>query len=219
MTTPPTSSSSTSASGQSSVSGAVTAAVALAPRLAPPGAGLPLVELWIARLIFRAGARTTSRRAAAEAITRERDAILALVRGLEPARAARPVLIKRLRGLEDSSRHWSVYMTLAHLRIVNHAIHGTMTALLAGRRQAGAASTAAVKPEANAGAEEVASFERACEELLELERASPSFKTEQRYAHPWFGPLAAADWFFMAGFHLALHRKQIEAILAGGPQR
>ena len=30
----------------------------------------------------------------------------------------------------------------------------------------------------------------------------------------WFGPLNAADWFFLAGFHLNLHRRQIERIQA-----
>src|SRR6187402_1074650 len=115
------------------------------PRLAPPGAGLPAIELWIARRLFRWRAWRTSRRGAVEAIGRERDAILALVRSCAPADAARPVLIKRLRGLEDSSRNWSVYMTLAHLRIVNRATRATMTQLLAGQRPPGVASTAAVK--------------------------------------------------------------------------
>jgi len=190
--------------------------VAALPRLAPPGAGLPKIELFFARLIFQFGRRTTSPAAAQATLGQEHDAILALASSRDAATGSKRVLIRRLPGLEDSSRHWSVFMTLDHLRIVNGSISGVVSDLLAGRVPPGAASTAAVKPSADVSAEVVGAFTASCRRLEGIVAAAPAaaLATPLRYAHPWFGPLDAAGWFFMAGFHLRLHRKQVELILA-----
>ncbi len=186
------------------------------PRLAPPGAGLPKIELFFARLIFQFGLSTTSLAAAQATLVQEHDAILALARSRDAVTGAKRVLIRRLPGLEDSSRYWSVFMTLDHLRIVNDAISDAVSALLDGRVPPGAASTAAVKPSADVGAEVVEAFTASCRRLEGIVAAVPAaaLATPLRYAHPWFGPLDAAAWFFMAGFHLRLHRRQVELILA-----
>lgn len=184
------------------------------PVLAPPGAGLPPLELFFARILFGVSRRMTSREAAAAAIVEQRGKIEALVGSCDRERAAQRVLIKRLPGLEDSSRDWSVWMTLDHLRIVNRAIAGTLRELLAGRVVERVASTADVKPSPEAGAAVLGEFQRSCDELLQLNADARSLRTRLRYAHPWFGPLDGAGWFFMAGFHLSLHRTQVERILA-----
>lgn len=190
------------------------------PRLAPPGAGLPTPELWIARLIFHVGRRRTSRAAAAATLATEHDAILALVRRRDAVTCAKRVLIRRIPGLEDSSRYWSVFMTLDHLRIVNDSVSDVITALLADKMPPGAASTAAVKPAVDVGPEVVEMFTASCRRLEKIVAAAQasgvSLATSKRFAHPWFGPLDAAAWHFMAGFHLRLHRKQVERILSGG---
>ena len=188
------------------------------PRLAPPGAGLPRVERWIARLIFHTARRAGTLEKARATLARERDAVLGLTRGRDAEIAAKRVLIPRLPGLEDSSRHWSVFMTLDHLRIVNEAVAGVVGDLLDGRTPPGEASTAAVKPSANVDAGVVGEFIASCEKLERVVAGAGDdarrLATPLRFAHPWFGPLDAAGWFFMAGFHLRLHRKQIEHILA-----
>ena len=43
----------------------------------------------------------------------------------------------------------------------------------------------------------------------------PDLRTAQSHRHPWFGPLDAAGWHALTAFHTALHRRQIERILAG----
>ena len=35
-----------------------------------------------------------------------------------------------------------------------------------------------------------------------------------RFAYPWFGPLDATGWHALAGGHVAIHRVQIEPIIA-----
>ena len=185
-----------------------------APQLAAPGAGLPAVELFVARRIFAWQRWRTSRAAATARFMAERDGIMALVRSCDSAVLGQRVLIDRLRGLEDSSRHWSVYMTLDHLRIVNLHIAETITLLLRGETPARVASTAAVKPSPAAGPEVVAAFAAACAAVDRSVAAAADLRTRVRYAHPWFGPLDAASWHFLAGFHQSLHRGQVERILA-----
>ena len=185
------------------------------PILAPPGAGLPRPELFFARLIFGWTRWRSDRRRATANFSAQRDAILQQVRTCNPADATQRVLIQRLRGLEDSSRHWSVAMTLDHLRIVNLACAGVIEALAAGRIPPGTASTATVKPQADVDLSVVTAFDQSCRTFQETVAAVPELATELRYAHPWFGPLDAAGWHVMAGFHMNLHRRQIERIVAG----
>ncbi len=185
------------------------------PQLAPPGAGLPKPELFVGRLLFALRCAVTSRAAAGAKIVAERAAIKALVRPLAPADAARRVLIARPRGLEDSSRHWSVFMTVDHLRIVNLSIAATIRELVAGREPGGVVSTAAVKPSPTADAHVMPAFADSCAALLEAGCEAASLRTRLRHAHPWFGPLDAADWRVLGGMHLGMHRRQINLILAG----
>lgn len=187
------------------------------PRLAAPGAGLPKLELLFARLLF---AWKRSRGGAAHhaaVFCRERDAVLALAHSCTPEQAAARVLIPRLRGLEDSSRHWSVWMTLDHLRITNTAFAGAVRALRQGVVPERKASTAAVKPSPAVNEGVVAAFEQSCAIFLKASRLKEgeSLHTAARYAHPWFGAMDAAGWQAMTGFHMGLHRRQIESILAG----
>ncbi len=183
------------------------------PALAAPGAGLPPIELFFARLIFRGRSALTSREGAEALIAAERQRIEMELGLCTQEDVARRVLIARPTGLEDSSRHWSVLMVLDHLRIVNSAIAGTIDALLAGRLPPGTASTAAVKPSPEVGPEVIDEFRRECDRLSAAGAGAATLVTSVRYAHPWFGPLTAAEWKFLGGFHLGLHRRQIGMIL------
>jgi hypothetical protein len=186
-----------------------------APRLAPPGAGLPKPELLVARLLFGLRRLTGSRESFNARFARERAALRALYVPCGAAAGARRVLIPRLRGLEDSSRHWSVWMTLDHLRIVNHAVAGTITLLGRSLVPPGTASTAAVKPAPDVTAAVAEEYEASCDALLAAVAAVPELRTAVRHAHPWFGPLDAHGWHALAALHLGIHRAQLERIRAG----
>ncbi|MBX3389323.1 MAG: hypothetical protein KF691_07685 [Phycisphaeraceae bacterium] len=75
------------------------------------------------------------------------------------------------------------------------------------------ASTAAVKPSREVGADVVQRYEGSCDEVERVVAGAAKLRTAVRFAHPWFGPLDAAEWHGMTGMHLAIHRKQIEEIL------
>lgn len=182
-------------------------------RLAPPGAGLPAYERWIGWAMTGVQAMLSTREECAERFGRERARVLELAASLGPGEAGRPVLIARLRGMEDSSRFWSVWMTLDHLRIVNLGVADLITLLAAGKTPARMTGTADVKPSPRADASVVGAFEGSCEAFESAVAAVGDLRTPTRWPHPWFGPMNAAKWNFFAGFHMSLHRRQIEAIV------
>src|SRR5690348_4572252 len=102
------------------------------PKLAPPGAGLPKPELYVARLMFAWQRWTGNRDSFNSRFHQERELIRRLVGSCAGDAGARRVLISRPPGLEDSSRYWSVWMTLDHLRIVNRGVIRVIGALTKG---------------------------------------------------------------------------------------
>jgi hypothetical protein len=186
-----------------------------APKLAPAGAGLPWFELKIAKFGFHLLNRRMTREKSSALLAKECAAILGRVRTGNAETGSRRVLIKRIPGMEDSSRYWSVFMTLDHLRMVNLAAAEAIRLLGQGKVPERKADTAAVKPSAEAGPDVVDDFAFSCQLIEQCAARVPDLKTKARYDHPWFGPLDAAGWHFLAGFHLGLHRKQMEAIMRG----
>lgn len=185
------------------------------PNLAPPGAGLPGLELLLGRIQFAWRRWTSDRESINARFQAERESIRRLVMSCAGDSGGRRVLIRRPPGLEDSSRYWSVWMTLDHLRIVNHQFIRVIGALTQGIIPAGRASTATVKPGPLATAAVIPEYEQSCDALLAAVASAASLKTAVRYAHPWFGPLDAAGWHILSAGHLVIHRVQIERILDG----
>ena len=185
------------------------------PELAAPGAGLPKIELQIARMLFGLRRATGDRLDFTARFQRERETIRGLLDNCDATTAATRVLIKRPPGLEDSSRNWSVWMTLDHLRIVHQAMAGVLRDLGNGITTPGQASTAAVKPSSNVSEAVLSEYEASCEALLVAAASVPDLKTKARYAHPWFGPMDAQGWYALAGGHMGIHRVQIQRILRG----
>lgn len=182
------------------------------PHLDAPGAGLPGPELFIARRLFAWKRRFGSREGFSRRFEMERAAIRDLVAAIPEELRSRRVLIPRLRGLEDSSRHWSAWMTLDHLRITNEAFAGIIATLAAGKIPPGKADTAAVKPSPEAGPGVEAAYEASCDNLVAVVAGIADLKTALRFPHPWFGPLDAADWHALSATHLGIHRAQIAEI-------
>ena len=184
------------------------------PKLEAPGAGLPKAELFVVRRLFALKRKMGNRESFTAKFLEELELIRKLVEQCDPEKGAKRVLIERVRGLEDSSRNWSVWMTLEHLRIVHCAIAEVIGALTNGIAVPGTASTAAVKP--GVVAEEViGKYEKSCDDLLAVVAGAGNLDTKLTYTHPWFGPLNAAGWHALAAGHLEIHRVQIERIIAG----
>jgi uncharacterized damage-inducible protein DinB len=184
-------------------------------KLAAPGAGLPGIELQIARVLFALRAWTHDRPRIDALFQKERAVVAELVRTCPAGRLGERVLIPRPRGLEDSSRHWSVLMTLEHLRLVNLVCAAVIRDLSEGRVPAGKASTADVKPSPDVTEAVISAYEASCDEVLAAVASAKDLDDPARFPHPWFGPLSARRWHVLAAVHLAIHRAQLEAILRG----
>jgi hypothetical protein len=184
------------------------------PSLAPPGAGLPAIELFIARRLFALKRKLRTREDFTATFEREREAVAGWVSRCPVEKRGERVLVPRLRGLEDSSRFWSVWMTLDHLRITNLVFARVIQSLADGRVPPGRASTADVKPDPGVTAQVEADYEASCDGLLQTVAGIRDLRSAAQFAHPWFGPLDAAGWHALAALHMGIHRAQLGRILS-----
>lgn len=182
--------------------------------LAPPGAGLPRMERVIAMLLLSIRCRTGNRESFTADFKSERSKIRILIDSHDSEVLSQRVLIVRPRGIEDSSRDWSVLMTVDHLRIVNQVFAGIIHCLSNGIEPPEKASTATVKPSPLVSMDVIVNYESSCDALLEAVEAISNLKTKTRYQHPWFWKMDAHEWHALAASHMAIHRVQIERILA-----
>ena len=188
------------------------------PKLAPPGAGLPFLIALFARYItgplIAANSDWDKNANDFEQINRK---ILRELEGLEPGLLEQKVLVPPQAGLEDSSRYWSISMTLEHLCIVNEAMKGVILALANGIIPEGKASTAAVKPAGQIpSAKVVQDFSAQVGGLnYILNEGAKDKDSKLRFLHPWFGPMTAKQWQWLLHAHAGIHLKQIRAIKRG----
>jgi uncharacterized damage-inducible protein DinB len=180
----------------------------------PPGSGLPVPELLLARSLFWLRRQFISRAQALRHFLSEADIIRQVAERLAPDDAARPVLIPRIFGIEDSSRNWSVLMTQQHLIIVDDLIASIIEHLASGRTLTMRVSTAAVKPELIRNPVVLQRFKWSVESYVRKLENLPSLRTRVTHVHPWFGPLNAHGWHCLAAIHHTIHRRQVERILS-----
>lgn len=183
--------------------------------LQEPGIGLPWFELLIAKKLVGRMLRRTSVDEAREVFDVERREILSIVNAFSEVHASTQVLIPRLRGLEDSSRFWSLFMVMEHLRIVNLSSIGIISELLAENKPSITVSTASVKPALGIDSSVISAFTAVCDEFQSRFGTLDTLNSKATLAHPWFGELNAEQWHFFAGFHMRLHRKQMIRIAEG----
>ncbi|MCW5824262.1 MAG: DinB family protein [Cyanobacteria bacterium TGS_CYA1] len=187
------------------------------PKLAKPGAGLPLIEWLVAKyIIFPNRFRSTTIEQSLKEFEAEAQRIIELASGLSDEQLSKRCLIPRLQGLEDSSRYWSVAMTIEHLNIVGEGMLAIIVSLSRNNNQLPKVGTADVKPLVDVAPQEtVEKFKKLVENFGRLTRKIDFDKyTDSKHSHPWFGPLNAREWTLFAAPHQQIHRKQIEAIIA-----
>lgn len=180
--------------------------------LQPPGAGLPAFELAWLRIYFRGMCAVTSQNAGMQRFKREADKILSLARIVSATHGTVPVLIDRIVGIEDSSRHWSVFMVLDHLKIVNEGMTQIIEDLSHDRPFAQKVRIQDVKPHVDSGPDVVDRFMKSVTNYEATINRLGKFGHRVHHPHPWFGPMTAHDWHCLAGIHHWIHRRQIERI-------
>jgi hypothetical protein len=137
---------------------------------------------------------------------------------MDDATLAHRVLIKRLRGLEDSSRYWSPEMVLEHLVITGEMFTDYVVALSNDRPVADQRGIADIKPRGGLGRAVVARFVEVHEAIhTRLAKEAGPLRDGPTHLHPWFGKLTALDWLSLTAVHMGLHEKQWRAIRSATP--
>lgn len=182
------------------------------PKLDAPGAGLPAPMLFVAKRVSLLRARLGTREKFLTEFENEKTKISELIAPLSNNQRSQRILIPRLIGLEDSSRFYSVWMTLDHLRITNLAFATIIKQLSQEQAPDIVVSTADVKPDPEVTQAIEKDYETANRIFLATVKKAPELKTEAELTHPWFGPMNAHRWLSLSAFHMGIHRRQIKAI-------
>lgn len=187
-------------------------------KLAPPGAGLPFFEgLYAKYVLFPRGMRKFDWKKSLDKLETETTRIIEYAKPLSVEAFLAPVLIDRIAGIEDSSRHWSVAMTIEHLIITMRGMTQIAEMLAAGKDMNVSVSTANVKPKGGNAVDKemmLKAFRNACDETVSrLQPWAAKASDKCRVAHPFFGSIPAQGWVWTLGEHQAVHRRQVAAIL------
>lgn len=188
------------------------------PRLAPPGAGLPFLEgLFLRFAVYPWTMLAFDWRQALAGFEKEAARILTLAESLSSENFFKTALVHRLTGMEDSSRNWSVAMTLEHLIVTMRGMTQIAETLAAGKPLNVSVSTAAVKPKGGttlAQRDILTSFKNAAAEAqARLLPFADTVSSQHKVSHPFFGAIPAKGWVWTLHQHQVLHRKQIEEII------
>ena len=186
------------------------------PQLDAPGAGLPTSELIWLKIMFRVACHLISKSTGLRWFQSEAQKIQAVASQVSVSHAIVPVLIDRIVGIEDSSRYWSVFMVLDHVRIVDEGITQIITTLTNERRFQQEIRIQDVKPRPESGPETIDQFCRAVANYGSTIDQLGMLGRTLCHAHPWFGPMTAHDWHCLAAIHHWVHRRQLERIVRTG---
>lgn len=182
--------------------------------LAPPGAGLPRVQaVLLRRFLFPIYCRWTSWDSAVGAFRAQGKRIQGLAERLPPEAFRTRVLIRPLWGIEDSSRYWSAEMVLEHLIESGARIATVIVELSRGEKPMG--DLTEEHPNGNRGQgllQDFCAFLDDYADTLSEDVNDPHSKPT--HPHPWLGDLTAHRWACFGAWHQAIHRRQLEAILA-----
>lgn len=186
--------------------------VPIEPKLAKPGSGLPIPLRWIARFMVPYRAQKSNWNENAQRYSRYSQAIDEIVKSLTTDQLNQKILVDPIVGLEDSSRYWSIAMTLDHIMIVSTHISQVVSELSHDKIPAVEVRVENVKPPAQLhDLNIVAKFNRFWPVLISSISIGPDLN-QTKLKHPWFGKLNAHQWFYILCMHQGIHLKQIKEI-------
>jgi hypothetical protein len=195
--------------------------VVQATRAAPaaPEAGRPRFRSFLLRrVLFPIYCRCTSWERAAEVFQAEGQIVMALVRRLGPSAFQESVRTKPVWGMEDSACGWSAEMVLEHLIEVGARIAIVVVELSHGEKPSVRTEITEGKPKGGRGAALIEDYLAFLEDYAQtLSDDVGDRRSRRTHPHPWLGELTAHQWACLGAVHQALHRRQIERILAGLP--
>lgn len=186
--------------------------------LAPPGAGIPLLNQWLGRFLLKPFVmRRTPWEVSEARFQKVHEKFKRELALFQPQSLTERVLVTPMQGLEDSSRYWSAAMCARHMTIVGKEMEALIVKLTREEGIPRVADTAAVKPELGkndpSAVQEYIDF---ADTLIQRIRTSVGNRDARAtFAHPWFGPMTAKEWMALYSMHTRVHLGQVRAIRAG----
>lgn len=187
------------------------------PKLGKPGAGVPFLERMVLRWYLGPFQAARSNWEEVDVSFQKLAAkMLKTFEGLTPEQMETRVLVPSQKGLEDSSRYWSVAMVLEHVALVGNYMKAIVLELSNGRVPPHRVDTALVKPTGKAGAAESAKAFRAFSETVvkDIQKGVGDRESRSTLRHPWFGPFTAKQWHWLLVGHMLVHYKQLKEIVS-----
>ena len=169
------------------------------------------------KAVIRTKFLLTTRDNASGMIRSNADAYLRLADRLGASEGMEQVTVPPMIGVDPEMRGWSFFQILEHNVIVNRSIAAMVEALALGKEPMGAAlinPKTDVLPKGVSGSEQIGYFRQSVDDYLSMVSTLPSLRGTSQRPHPIFGPFDAHKWHCMFGFHLGLHLKQAERLLA-----
>jgi hypothetical protein len=185
------------------------------PKLDKPGAGIPLTNRLFLRFFIKPFiAKRTPWKTCEKMFLQISEKILRETQSLTDEQLSKKIVVPPMRGLEDSSRYWSVAMAIEHLVIVGKKMHFAISELSQGRLVQEIADTAKVKPLGEMPpAQAIHDFRQFVEkDFPALEKFVSQKDSPLEHIHPWFGPMSARQWYWLLGVHQNIHLQQIREI-------
>ncbi len=188
------------------------------PKLDKPGAGLGFFKTLFLRFVLMPKmTRNFTFEKIEKVFDSELQKILQLIARTPAGLENKPVLVKPIPGLEDSSRFWSVNMTLEHMVIVGQGIQKVVEHLAKEQSPDLNIQTATVKPIG------LKTYQQSKQEFIDfftsffkhLKNQGLMKESKAKIKHPWFGPITLRQWLIVAAVHPGIHRRQLEQIVAG----
>jgi uncharacterized damage-inducible protein DinB len=183
------------------------------PQLETPGSGLPPLELLIGKVGFALYRSMSSRQGATARFKSESQQLISLATSVSEEVGKQRVLIKRITGIEDSSRFWSVFMVLDHLVIVDKLTIKIMENLSMEKKFSQKIRIEDIKPQPERGKEVIDEFQALIGDYVSCLEEITDWRLKQYHTHPWFGPLNVYGWHCFATLHHFIHRRQLHRII------
>ncbi len=184
------------------------------PTLKPPGHPLPLIQRALLRCVI---GPFLSKRDSWETMRSRYELLVSKIiqvsESISETERQIPILVDPIVGLEDSSRFWSVDMTLEHLVTVSRHMESMILVLARGEKPTVVADTAKVKPKENE--EKFLTEFKAYAPLLyqNLDLQMKNRESQITHRHPWFGMINAKQWYWVLAGHQGIHYQQIKQIV------
>ena len=171
----------------------------------------------VIKTVIRTKFLLTTRDKASGMIGSNADAYLRLADRFGAGEGMEQVTVPPMIGVDPEMRGWSFFQILEHNVIVNRSIAAMVEALALGKEPMGAAlinPKSDVLPKGVSGSEQIGYFRQSVDDYLSMVSTLPSLRGTAETPHPVFGSFDAHKWHCMFGFHLGLHLKQAERVLA-----